>query len=100
MTMHTSSPTPDTGESGQLDVSGSTSSGPDRAGSKRSAMASAVGAIMDWYDFFLYGTAAAVVFGPQFFPSVNPVAGLLASLGSFAVGFVFRPIGGAVFGHF
>ncbi|MFI5719607.1 MFS transporter [Nocardia sp. NPDC051750] len=63
-------------------------------------MASTVGAIVDWYDFFLYGTAAALVFGPTFFPSENPMVGTLASLGSFAVGFVFRPIGGAIFGHF
>src|SRR4051795_265653 len=67
---------------------------------RRAALASTVGAIVDWYDFFLYGTTAAVVFGPLFFPSGNPLAGLLASMGSFAVGFVFRPIGGAIFGHF
>ncbi len=63
-------------------------------------MASTVGAIVDWYDFFLYGTAAALVFGPLFFPNETPAVGTLASLGSFAVGFVFRPIGGAIFGHF
>ena len=61
-----------------------------RAG-RRAALASTVGAVVDWYDFFLYGTAAAVVFGPLFFPSDNQVAGLLASMGSFAVGFLFRP---------
>src|SRR6478752_9008017 len=70
-----------------------------RAG-RRAALASTVGAVVDWYDFFLYGTAAAVVFGPLFFPSDNQVAGLLASMGSFAVGFLFRPLGGAIFGHF
>ncbi|OZC87144.1 hypothetical protein CH254_15770 [Rhodococcus sp. 06-412-2C] len=70
------------------------------AGSRRAAMASTVGAIVDWYDFFLYGTAAALVFGPLFFPSEDPIVGTLASLGSFAVGFVFRPLGGAIFGHF
>lgn len=69
-------------------------------GSRRSAMASTVGAIVDWYDFFLYGTAAALIFGPVFFPTENPVVGTLASLASFAVGFVFRPVGGAIFGHF
>lgn len=73
---------------------------PAPSGSRRAAMASTVGAIVDWYDFFLYGTAAALVFGPMFFPSENPTVGTLASLGSFAVGFVFRPIGGAIFGHF
>ncbi|PBC51632.1 MFS transporter [Rhodococcus sp. ACPA1] len=73
---------------------------PPPSGSRRAAMASTVGAIVDWYDFFLYGTAAALVFGPMFFPSEDPTVGVLASLGSFAVGFVFRPIGGAIFGHF
>ncbi|YCK79957.1 MHS family MFS transporter (plasmid) [Arthrobacter sp. D3-18] len=67
---------------------------------RRAALASTVGAVVDWYDFFLYGTAAAVVFGPLYFPSDNQVAGLLASMGSFAVGFLFRPLGGAIFGHF
>lgn len=67
---------------------------------RRAALASTVGAVVDWYDFFLYGTTAAVVFGPLFFPSENQIAGLLASLGSFAVGFLFRPLGGAIFGHF
>ncbi|VXB88792.1 MFS transporter [Citricoccus sp. K5] len=72
----------------------------DAKSGRRAALASTVGAIVDWYDFFLYGTAAAVVFGPLFFPSGNEVVGLLASMGSFAVGFVFRPLGGAIFGHF
>lgn len=72
----------------------------NKARARRAAMASTVGAIVDWYDFFLYGTAAALVFGPLFFPNENPTVGTLASLGSFAVGFVFRPIGGAIFGHF
>ncbi|MEV4730094.1 MFS transporter [Saccharopolyspora sp. NPDC049426] len=100
MTTHPSGPTPDAGESGPLDASTPMRPGTGDSGSKRSAMASTVGAIVDWYDFFLYGTAAAVVFGPLYFPSANPLAGLLASMGSFAVAFVFRPIGGAVFGHF
>jgi MHS family shikimate/dehydroshikimate transporter-like MFS transporter len=67
---------------------------------RKTAIASTVGAVIDWYDFFLYGTAAALVFAPLFFPGADPVTGLLASLGSYAVGFFFRPIGGAIFGHF
>jgi MHS family shikimate/dehydroshikimate transporter-like MFS transporter len=71
-----------------------------RKNARRAGIASTVGAVIDWYDFFLYGTAAALVFAPLFFPSADPIASLLASFGSFAVGFLFRPVGGAVFGHF
>jgi MFS transporter, MHS family, shikimate and dehydroshikimate transport protein len=67
---------------------------------RRAALASSIGAVIDWYDFFLYGTAAAMVFAPLFFPSNEPGVGLLAAFGTFAVGFLFRPVGGAVFGHF
>lgn len=67
---------------------------------RRAALASTVGAVIDWYDFFLYGTAAATVFAPLFFPSDQPSTGLLAAFSTFAVGFLFRPVGGAVFGHF
>ncbi|MGI8305898.1 MFS transporter [Saccharopolyspora hattusasensis] len=56
--------------------------------------------MIDWYDFFLYGIAAATIFGPQYFPTEDKFVGVLASMGSFAVGFVFRPMGGAIFGHF
>ncbi|XVQ07713.1 MFS transporter [Spirillospora sp. CA-255316] len=73
---------------------------PAQPGARRSALASTVGAVVDWYDFFLYGTAAALVFGDAFFPSDDPTVGTLAALGSFAVGFLFRPLGGAIFGHF
>jgi MFS family permease len=67
---------------------------------RRVAVASAVGTTIEWYDFFIYGTAAAVVFGPQFFPQVSEVAGTLASFATFAIGFVARPLGGVVMGHF
>jgi MFS family permease len=63
-------------------------------------MASMVGTIMEWYDFFLYGFVAALVFGPLFFPSYSPIAGTLASFATLAVGFVARPLGGVLFGHF
>ena len=64
------------------------------------AFAGTIGTIIEWYDFLIYGTAAALVFNGLFFPNVDPRVGTLASLGSFAVGFLARPIGGALFGHF
>jgi metabolite-proton symporter len=67
---------------------------------RRVALASAVGTTIEWYDFFIYGTAAALVFGPQFFSSTSPLAGTLAAFATFAVGFVARPLGGIVMGHF
>ena len=62
--------------------------------------ASALGTAVEWYDFFLYGTAAVLVFNKLFFPTFDPVVGTIAALGSYAVGFVARPVGGAIFGHF
>lgn len=67
---------------------------------RRVANASMAGSLLEWYDFYLYGFAAALVFGPLFFPGNDPVVGVLASLGTFAIGFVARPIGGIIFGHF
>ena len=64
------------------------------------AAATFVGTTIEWYDFFIYGAAAAFVFGPQFFPTFSPVAGVLAAFGTFAAGFVARPLGGLLFGHF
>ena len=63
-------------------------------------LASFIGTTIEWYDFFLYGTAAALVFNRLFFPNVDPLVGTLSSFGTFAVGFVARPIGGVVFGHY
>ncbi|MGW4159028.1 MFS transporter [Streptomyces sp. NPDC004788] len=65
----------------------------------RLAAASLVGTAIEFFDFFVYGTAAALVLGPLFFPSFSPVAGTLAAFGTFAVGFVSRPLGSVVFGH-
>jgi len=62
--------------------------------------ASLVGTAVEWYDFFLYGSAAALVFGPLFFPSSDPVNSTLLAFGTYAVGFAARPLGGVVFGHF
>jgi metabolite-proton symporter len=58
------------------------------------------GSAIEWYDFFIYLTAAALVFGPLYFPGSSEVAGVLASFSTAAVGFVARPIGGILFGHF
>jgi MHS family shikimate/dehydroshikimate transporter-like MFS transporter len=62
--------------------------------------ASCIGTIIEWYDFLIYATAAALVFNKAFFPTFDPLAGTLAALGSYAVGFLARPLGGALFGHF
>lgn len=64
------------------------------------AIASLVGTTIEWYDFFLYGTASALIFGRLFFPTYDPLTGTLASFGTYAVGFAARPIGGIVCGHF
>ena len=66
---------------------------------RRVALASMVGTSIEWYDFFVFGTASALVFGRLFFPTFSPLAGTLAAFASFAVGFVARPVGGLVFGH-
>ena len=65
----------------------------------RVILASAIGSALEWYDFFLYGTAAALVFGEAFFPGFDPLVGVLLSFASFGVGFVARPFGGLVFGY-
>ena len=59
-----------------------------------------LGTTVEWYDFFLYGVAAALVFPAVFFPDADPVAGTLLSFGTFAIGFIARPLGGLVFGHY
>jgi MHS family shikimate/dehydroshikimate transporter-like MFS transporter len=64
------------------------------------AFAGTFGTIIEWYDFLIYGTAAALVFNKLFFPTVDPLTGTLASLATYAVGFIARPVGGAMFGHF
>ncbi len=67
---------------------------------RRVAMASAVGATIEWYDFFLYGTAAGLVFEKLFFSGLSGPAAQFAAFGTFAVGFLARPVGGFIFGHF
>lgn len=75
------------------------------AGAERSKMnaivfASCFGTIIEWYDFLIYATAATLVFNKAFFPTFDPLASTLAALGTYAVGFLARPLGGALFGHF
>ncbi|MGY0488677.1 MFS transporter [Streptomyces sp. WG-D5] len=67
---------------------------------RKVAIASLTGTALEWYDFFLYGTASALVLGTLFFPEASSLAGTLASFGTFAVGFAARPLGGIIFGHF
>ncbi|PQZ24501.1 MFS transporter [Ochrobactrum vermis] len=59
-----------------------------------------MGTTIEWYDFFLYGTAAALVFNKIFFPAIDPITGTLAAFATYAVGFFARPLGGIVFGHY
>ncbi|MHB1651230.1 MAG: MFS transporter [Desulfitobacteriaceae bacterium] len=66
----------------------------------KAAIASTVGTAIEWYDFFLYGTAAALVFPKLFFPGSDPYIGTLLAFTTFALGFVARPVGAAIFGHF
>ncbi|MER5884340.1 MFS transporter [Streptomyces sp. NPDC001941] len=66
---------------------------------RRLALASMAGTAVEFYDFFVYGTAAALVLGPLFFPTFSPLAGTLAAFGTFAVGFLSRPLGSVLFGH-
>ncbi len=66
----------------------------------RVILASFIGTTIEWYDFFLYGTAAALVFNKLFFPTLDSLAGTMASFATYSVGFFARPIGGIVFGHF
>ena len=74
--------------------------GVERTGINAIVFASCLGTVIEWYDFLIYATAAALIFNKAFFPTFDPLAGTLAALGSYAVGFLARPLGGALFGHF
>jgi MHS family shikimate/dehydroshikimate transporter-like MFS transporter len=67
---------------------------------RRAAAGSFIGAVVDWYDFLLYGIVAALVFNSEFFPNVSPAMGTIVAFATFGVGFLFRPLGGIVFGHY
>lgn len=73
--------------------------GASRSQTIRTSAAAAVGNAFEYYDFFLYATAAAMVFNTLFFPSVDPVVGTIGAFAGYAVGFVARPLGGLIFGH-
>lgn len=66
----------------------------------RAIIASTIGTSIEWYDFFLYGTAAALVFPKLFFPKSDPYVGALESFATYTVGFIARPVGAAIFGHY
>jgi len=67
---------------------------------RKVSLASLIGTTIEWYDYFIFGTAAALVFNQLFFPNVDPIIGTLAAFATFGVGFVARPLGGAIFGHY
>jgi hypothetical protein len=67
---------------------------------RRALIASTVGTTIEWYDFLLYGTVTGLVFGKLFFPGSEPLIGVLQAFGVFFIGFVGRPIGAAIFGHY
>ena len=73
---------------------------PERTSIVKVVFASLIGTAVEWYDFFLYGSAAALVFGALFFPDSEPATATLLAFGTYALGFVARPLGGIVFGHF
>jgi metabolite-proton symporter len=72
----------------------------ERTPLRRVIMASMIGTTIEWYDFFLYNSAAALVFNRLFFPQFDPLTGTLLAFATYALGFVARPLGGIVFGHF
>lgn len=67
---------------------------------RRVATASVIGAIIEWYDFFLYGVVASLVLNKLYFPTSDPATATMLAYATFAVGFVARPLGGIIFGHF
>src|SRR5436190_6065320 len=67
---------------------------------RKAIVASTIGTAIEWYDFFLYGTAAGLVFGKLYFPNSEPLTGVLLAFGTYFVGFVGRPIGAWIFGHY
>src|SRR6266478_2117177 len=67
---------------------------------RRAVLAGAIGTAIEWYDFFLYSTVTGLVFGRLYFPRADPLVGTLEAFGVYAVGFIARPIGAAIFGHY
>ncbi len=73
---------------------------PKSKASRRVSLASLVGTTIEWYDFYLFGTASALFFNKLFFPKISPIAGIMAAYATYAVGFFARPLGGVIFGHY
>ncbi len=67
---------------------------------RKAVIASTIGTTIEWYDFFLYGTAAGLVFGKLYFPNQNPLSATLLAFGTYFIGFIARPVGAAIFGHY
>ncbi len=67
---------------------------------RKAVIASTIGTTIEWYDFFLYGTAAGLIFGKLYFPNEDPLTATLAAFGTYFIGFLGRPIGAAIFGHY
>ena len=67
---------------------------------RRVVVSSLIGAVIEWYDFFLYGVVAGIVFNKIYFPTTDPTVGTVLAFATFAVGFIARPLGGVIFGHF
>src|ERR1700760_4028357 len=67
---------------------------------RRAVIASTIGTTIEWYDFFLYSTVTGLVFAKLYFPESDPLVGTLQAFGIYAVGFVARPVGAAIFGHY
>lgn len=84
----------------EANLDSQTASAPTAKERRRVLGASLLGTAVEWYDFFIYGSAAALIFGPRFFPTEDPLAGTLAAFATFAVGFIARPLGGVIMGHY
>jgi metabolite-proton symporter len=85
---------------GSTTASSSLSDSEHSAQLRKAVIAATVGTTIEWYDFFIYGTAAGLVFPKLFFPNADPLTGVLASFTTYFIGFIGRPIGAAIFGHY
>src|SRR6201997_837719 len=81
-------------------TSGTLSAAEHSTALRKAVIAATIGTTIEWYDFFLYGTAAGLVFGKLFFPNQDALTATLAAFGTYFIGFVGRPIGAAIFGHY
>src|SRR5689334_10047634 len=89
------------GETAMTAATYGTLSAPDHSSQLRKAViAATIGTTIEWYDFFIYGTAAGLIFGKLYFPHEEPLTATLAAFGTYFIGFIGRPIGAAIFGHY